>query len=771
MSPGTAGRDRDVDRWEIAAQTGRAPTVVDLTPDSNLQRVDDGGVGEWRSVGERPCFRLEAARGDISLPAGWYELTGHLASSEVADPCLLASHGGSKDKDDRIRLPQPDASGSIHGLVLFKYDVTALKFCPGGGLARFQMGRFRLHRASRSWALSHMLARASGSRGGSIVRGFTFLVDVLRQGISKAADALMTDYQRQVLPAQAAEYETWAARYDTLTATQMDELRARLTDAADAPLISILLPVYQTPDRWLRKCIDSVIAQVYPAWELCIVDDASPDSRVMATLEEYARRDDRIRIMRRSVNGHISAASNSALELARGDYVALLDHDDQLRPHALFEVAQAIMRSPGLALVYSDEDKLDASGCRMDPYFKPGWDPDLLRGQNYVCHFTTLRTDLVRSVGGFREGFEGSQDHDLILRCTEKLNPDQVEHIPKVLYHWRAIPGSTALSRDAKDYASSAGARAVDDHLRRMHPGARVEELTHGHFRVHWPLPATPPKVSLIVPTRDRVELLRGCVESILAKTSYPDFEIVVVDNRSSEPEALEYLAELESRERVRVLRYDAPFNYSAINNWAVRHCDGQVLGLINNDIEVISPDWLDEMASQALRPEVGAVGAMLYYPDDTIQHAGVILGIHGVAAHLYSGQPRGYPGHGGRARVAQEMSAVTGACLLVRRQSYEEVGGLSEDLEIAFNDIDFCLRLRAAGYRNVWTPFAELYHHESASRGLEDTEEKKQRFMREVEFMRERWGEQLLQDPAYNVNLSLTSLNSEVSAPPRRWA
>lgn len=351
------------------------------------------------------------------------------------------------------------------------------------------------------------------------------------------------------------------------------------------------------------------------------------------------------------------------------------------------------------------------------------------------------------------------------------MTPTQIHHVPKILYHWRAIEGSTALARDSKDYASAAGARAVADHLRRIGAGAEVEELPHGHFRVHWPLPDSPPKVSLVIPTRDRFELLRTCVESLLGSTNYPNLELVVVDNQSSEPQALAYLDELASRERVRVLRYDAPFNYSAINNWAVAQCDGELVGLVNNDIEVITPGWLREMASHALRAEVGAVGAMLYYPNDTIQHAGVIAGVYGVAGHLYAGMSRGYHGHGARAWVAQGLSAVTGACLLVRRSVFAEVGGLDERLSVAFNDIDFCLRLREHGYRNVWTPFAEMYHHESASRGSEDTDEKKARFALEVQFMLDRWKDVLSDDPAYNPNLSLQSLNFDLAFPPRARA
>ncbi|WP_262378637.1 glycosyltransferase family 2 protein [Luteimonas viscosa] len=585
--------------------------------------------------------------------------------------------------------------------------------------------------------------------------------------MSGAADALLRRYNlRHDLRPDA--YAAWVRHFDSFDGSDLAALRSRADTLGRVVEFSVLVPVYNTPEQWLRRCIESVLAQAYPHWQLCLADDASSDPAVSRVLEEYAAKDPRVRVVRRERNGHIARASNTALEMATGAYVALLDHDDELRPHALLEMAQAIAGDPALDLLYSDEDKLDGDGQRFDPYFKPDWDPDLLRSQNYVCHLSVIRTSLVRAVGGFRPGFEGSQDHDLVLRCSERIDPARIRHIPKVLYHWRAIEGSTALTRDAKDYAAAAGVRAVDEHLRRCHPGARAEELSHGHYRVRWPLPEAAPKVSLLVPTRDRANLLRTCVESIFERTDYPDFEVVVIDNQSSEPDALQYLAELDRRDRVRVLRFDAPFNYSAINNWAAGQCDGAVLGLVNNDIEVLSREWLSEMVSHAVRPGIGAVGAMLYYPDDTIQHAGVVLGVHGVAAHAYCGMPRGYPGHGGRVRVAQRLSAVTGACLVVRRSVFEQVGGLDESLQVAFNDIDFCLRVREAGYRNLWTPFAELYHHESASRGSEDTEEKRARFVGEVEAMLHRWSPQLRCDPAYNPNLSLSGLNSEYAFPPR---
>ena len=747
---------------------------VQLQPIKHLQPMMDASVpGMWEATGEDPCFRLVDRGTAVTLKSGWYRLRVRipLESGVIVAPAIYPDYGQGYAHDEMIRLPDPRSDGEIDGLLLLKYDVRTLRFDPTLRRARFRMASFDLARIGRVSALLRMFAGLRGSDGSGSWKAVAsaavgFVRTAARHGLSAAVSDLYA--VQPSMHAQRDNYADWVRRYDTIGRLELEGLRQRVRKLGDGPLISVVLPTYQTPETWLRRCLDSVLGQAYRNWELCIVDDASPDPRVRIVLEEYARRDARIRVMFRPDNGHIAEASNSALELASGEYVGLLDHDDELRPHTLLEMVETMRAHPDAALLYSDEDKIDAQGSRFDPNFKPDWNLDLLLSQNYVCHFTVIRTDLVRAVDGFRKGFEGSQDHDLVLRCTERLQPAQIRHIPKVLYHWRAIPGSTALTRDAKDYASSAGARAVAGHLDRCHPGARAEELSHGHYRVHWPLPDPVPKVSLIIPTRDRVELLRMCVESILDKTTYPDFELVVVDNQSTEAEALEYLAELEQRANVNVLRYDAPFNYSAINNWAVRQCDGAVIGLVNNDIEVISRDWLEEMVSQAIRPDVGAVGAMLYYPNDTIQHAGVALGVHGVAAHLYAGMPRGYPGHGGRARVAQTLSAVTGACLLVRRDRYEEVGGLDDALEVAFNDIDFCLRLRKAGYRNIWTPFAELYHHESASRGSEDTEEKRQRFAREIDLMQERWGPQLQCDPAYNLNFSLASQSCELASPPR---
>lgn len=758
--------------WKVSG--GASSRQVGAWADKQMCRVADETGEYWKASGERACFRIPESEIPGGLEAGWYELSGRLRARQAAPlhPCLYPSYLAPSDGDMQIGLPEPDSRGKVSTLVLFKYPVSDIRFCPSFVPAEFRIGEFQLKRLGRAGALWRMVKPepAEGLTGwfSVPVRMARFLLNAGRDGLSLASGELFRGYRRRINLPEASSYEEWYRRYDTLTEERIAMLRERSELlASTGPVISILLPTYQTPERWLRRCLDSVMAQVYPRWELCIADDASPDPKVVRTLEEYARRDRRIRFVRRETNGHISAASNSALELATGEYVGLLDHDDELRPHALLEMVEAIGSRDDVGLVYSDEDKLDMEGRRFDPYFKPDWDPDLLRGQNFVCHFTVIRRNLVLASGGFREGFEGSQDHDIILRCTEQLRPDQIRHIPKVLYHWRAIPGSTALTRDAKDYASSAGVRAVAEHLGRSCPGAEAQELSHGHYRVRWPLPEHPPKVSLIIPTRDKVELLRLCISSIQERSTYPNYQIVIMDNGSSTAETLSYLESLTAEERIRVVRHDAPFNYAELNNTALSYCDGDVIGLVNNDIEVITPDWLEEMVSQALRPDVGAVGAMLYYPNDTIQHAGVMLGIHGVAAHIYAGLPRGYPGHGGRARVQQTMSAVTGACLILRRSVYEQAGGLDERLAVAFNDIDLCLRVRDLGYRNIWTPFAELYHHESASRGQEDSPEKRERFASEVRYMMKRWGKELMSDPAYNLNLSLQHTDSRLAFPP----
>ncbi|MEO5961611.1 MAG: glycosyltransferase family 2 protein, partial [Opitutaceae bacterium] len=597
-------------------------------------------------------------------------------------------------------------------------------------------------------------------------------------------------------PLDFTSYEKWIEVYDRHTAATLLAQTTQAAAFARQPLISIIVPVYNTPERWLRRAIDSVRAQTYSRWELCLADDASPEPHVRPLLEAFAAEDTRIKVTFRSENGHISAASNSALELVTGDFVGLLDHDDELAPNALFEVAAALNLRPDTDYLYSDEDKIDEDGRRFEPYFKPDWQHDLFVGQNYPSHLTVYRTVLVRAVGGFRVGYEGSQDWDLALRIVERTTPERIVHIPKVLYHWRAIPGSTALQLAEKNYPLEAARRALGDHFARLGETVELVPVPGDHWRVKRPLPDPAPRISLVIPTRNGLKFLRRCIDSILEKTNYPNYEILVVDNGSDDRDTLDYLSEVARASRpcpsgkgvppvgsppppasglppptarVRVIHYPGAFNYSAINNHGVAHTDAPLIGLLNNDLEVIDGGWLSEMVSHAIRPEIGCVGAMLYYPNDTIQHAGVVLGVGGVAGHAFREFPRGTEGKFNRARLVQNYSCVTAACLVVRKSIYEQVGGLDEQaLAVAFNDIDFCLKVRAAGYRNLWTPFAELYHHESASRGADDTAEKAERFQSEVETMLRRWGAELQSDPAYNPNLTLELNDFSLASPPR---
>ena len=564
-------------------------------------------------------------------------------------------------------------------------------------------------------------------------------------------------------------YKAWIERYASPDTVARKRRVARVEKLARRPLISVLMPVYNPPPALLDEAIWSVRRQLYPVWELCIADDASSDPAVREVLERHRGADCRIHVVFRDQNGHISRASNAALDLAQGEFIALLDHDDMLSEDALFHVAEAIEVTPGVGLLYSDEDKLDTSGERYDPYFKCELNYELLLAQNMICHLGVYRTAVVRALGGFRTGFEGAQDYDLALRVIEQLTPKQVVHIPRVLYHWRAISGSTALSEGEKNYAAEAGRRAVQDHLDRTGLEGRVVAAPESPAlnRVVLARLQNPPLVSIIIPTRDRVDLLKMCIDSILERSTYPNYEIVVVDNGSAEEATFGYLQSLPAK-HVRVLRDDGEFNFSRINNEGARFSRGELLCLMNNDIEILTPDWLEEMVSFALRPDVGCVGARLWYPDGRLQHGGVIIGLGGVAGHSHKYIPRGHPGYFYRAVLHQSLSAVTAACLLIRREVFDKVSGLDESLAVAFNDVDFCLRVREAGFRNVWTPYAEMNHHESASRGYEDNPEKQARFARECSVIQSRWGELLMEDPAYSPNLTLASEDFAIAWPPR---
>ncbi|RUO45764.1 glycosyltransferase family 2 protein [Idiomarina aquatica] len=575
-----------------------------------------------------------------------------------------------------------------------------------------------------------------------------------------ANEKLYTDYDAHLEPkANKVSYKDWIKQVELPSLPSKKQVQRDIQQWQHKPLFSIVMPTYNTDEQYLRECIESVLNQSYPYIEFCIADDNSPKPHVVKVIDEYAKADSRVKVVKRVENGHISRATNSAIEVATGDYIVLLDHDDMLAKHALYFMAEAINHHPDAKILYSDEDKIDQEGNRSSPHFKCDWNPDLFFSQNYVSHLGVYKTEIIKKIGGFRTGVEGSQDQDLLLRCLSHVKDNEIHHIPRILYHWRMLEGSTALASGEKSYTTEAGIKALQDYFTDNGPsGVKVEAgLVPNTYKVNWPLPDKAPKVSLLIPTRDRKAITEVAVRSILEKTTYPNYEIVILDNGSVEPETLSFFRQIqEEDERVSVLRYDHPFNYSAINNFGVKQTSGELVGLINNDIEVINPEWLTEMVSHAIRPDIGCVGAKLYYSNGQIQHGGVILGIGGVAGHSHKYFDTSASGYFSRLKLTQNLSAVTAAVLIVRRNTYLKVGGLNEkDLKVAFNDVDFCLKVRQAGYRNLWTPYAELYHHESISRGHEDTKEKKDRFKTEVNYMVTIWGGILTQDPFYNPHLT----------------
>ena len=605
---------------------------------------------------------------------------------------------------------------------------------------------------------------------GVVLRAPRFVLRSLREGPRASLDRLrrISDPLRF-----SVDYEAWLSAFAT-TAEEKVAMAAWAQALPDPPRIAVVMPVYNPRPEWLQQAIDSVRQQLYPHWQLCIADDCSSDSKIRPLLETAMAEDPRIQVVFRERNGHISASSNSALELVQAPWVALLDHDDLLPDDALIWVAQAIQEHPDARLLYSDEDKLEPNGKRSNPYFKSAWNPVLMEGQNMFSHLGVYATELMRQVGGFREGYEGSQDYDLVLRCSDRLRPDQIVRIPRVLYHWRVHAESTAAGSKAKPYAQIAAERALTDHFERSElPLKQLSCLPQG-FRAQLQPPDPLPLVSVVIPTRNGLSVLKPCLDSLLAKTHYSALEVLVVDNGSDDPATLCFLDDLQQRDqRVRVLKDPSPFNYSALNNLAVSEAKGELICLLNNDIEVIQSDWLEEMVSQLQRPGVAAVGAKLLFPNRKVQHAGVFLGLGGVAAHGHRGFDGGERGYFGRANLAQEVSAVTAACLLVRRSAWQQVGGLdAEHLAVAFNDVDFCLRLHEAGHRIVYTPFAVLLHHESVSRGDDLAPEQVERFQREEAWMHQRWGEQLQNDPYYNPNLTLADSNFSLAWPARvkRW-
>ncbi len=551
-----------------------------------------------------------------------------------------------------------------------------------------------------------------------------------------------------------ASYPNWLARNEVL---DIEAMTQEIATFHYQPKISIAMPVYNVEEKWLRLCIDSILNQVYTNWELCMADDASTDPNVKKILTEYQQLDERIRVVFREQNGHISEATNSALEIATGEFVALLDNDDELAINAFYEVVKVLNENPELDLIYSDEDKIDMDGNRSDPAFKPDWSPDLLLGTNYISHLGVYRRSILEEIGGFRKGYEGSQDYDLVLRFTEKTTKERITHIPKVLYYWRMLPTSTAVDQGSKGYAFEAGLRAVQDALvRRGINGHATHGAANGLYDVYYDIESEK-LVSIIIPTKNGYKDVQRCVSSIIEKTTYQNYEIIMADNGSTDPKMHELYAEFEQQlpGRFFVESIDIPFNFSTINNRAAKKAHGEYLLFLNNDTEVITENWLTLMVSFAQQERIGCVGAKLLYPNNTVQHAGVILGLGGVAGHGHYGYPHGDLGYFGRLAINVNYSAVTAACLLMKKADFDAVGGFEEAFTVAFNDVDLCLKVQALGRDNVWLHEAELYHFESQTRGYDDKGKKKKRFEQEKVMMEEKWGPLIENDPFYNPNLT----------------
>lgn len=524
------------------------------------------------------------------------------------------------------------------------------------------------------------------------------------------------------------------------------------------PKISIVVPLYRTPKKYLKEFIKSVMRQTYSNWELCLSDGSGSNSPITGVLKEYEKKDKRIKVVYNKEPLQISENTNAALEIATGDYIAFADHDDLLAPNAFYECVKIINKNPEVEMIYTDEDKITMDGKQhFMPHFKTDFNLDLLRSVNYICHLCVVKKSLYEKVGKLNSEFDGAQDYDFVFRCIEKTK--NIVHIPKILYHWRAHKDSTAENPESKNYAFEAGRRAIAAHLKRMGIEGEVFSLEmKGSYRVKYKLKEEP-LVSVIIPTKDHIDDLDKCLKSLEEINAYDNIEYIIVENNSEKEETFEYYKKIEKENlKVKVVYWkEKGFNYPSINNLGVKSSKGDYLLFLNNDTEIRNADCIEELVSQCQRKEVGAVGARLYYEDGTIQHAGVIIGVGGVAGHAFLGYDHDASGYFGRIKLLQDYSAVTAACIMVKRKVYEEVKGFDEEYAVAFNDVDLCLKICQAGYLIVYDPYVELNHYESKSRGYEDTEEKIRRFNSEIALFQKRWKTFLKAgDPYYNPNLTL---------------
>ncbi|MGL6290797.1 MAG: glycosyltransferase family 2 protein [Silanimonas sp.] len=665
----------------------------------------EGAVFTW--AGADPQLLLVPENGG-AWPAGWYafELDCTVRSGILLAPQLFPDFGDGFADATRIDLEEPDADGRIRQVLLFSKEVKSLRFDPSIAPADVVGLAVQMRPLGRWGAFSSMLRRCSTGRGRRHALRVMLAVSaaIRRGGLSGIGSELQRRYREELRIARI-DYGSWS--------------KAAVTQEGDrrGEVISVVMPTWNTPIAFLDAAVASVVAQGFQDWELCIADDASTDVRVRQRLRELASSDPRIRVRFRESQGGIAAATNDALALARGAFVAFLDHDDVLASNALGRMSEALRRGGG-DVAYSDHDYLSPDGRRCSPYFKPDWSPDLFLAQMYMGHLIVARRALVASVGGVRSDVDGSQDYDLMLRLVGA--GATVVHVPEVLYHWRQHAGSTAGDPGSKPYAHDAGRRALQAYLDARSPGARADDGRWLFcYDVRYPVPSPAPLASIIIPTRDRLDLLEPCVRTLLSQTDYPAFEVVVVDNGSQDAETLAWLRDAPAADpRLRVIRADEPFNWSRLNNRGVKAARGDVLVFLNNDTEIIDGGWLRRLVEHSLRPEVATVGPLLLYPDRTIQHAGVVVGIGGWADHPFKGLP---PEHHQDLFVSpmlrRNVLAVTGACMAIARDTFERLGGFDESFVVCGSDVELGLRAHRRGLWNVYVPEAALIHHESKTR------------------------------------------------------
>lgn len=735
-------------------------TILDIVPQAflikPLENVEKISRSKWLCLNNDPQLHLKSP----IFIKGWYSINmkvGFINSDEIQIAKFYPDYGQGFSEEDAFILPHRHVK-TTYKVIYLKERPKTLRFDPVESKIDFSIEELKFYPLTKKTAKAFMLERIGRSHPAyNKLLAHDIEAKLMPNGMQDLNKSVLLAYNETFSTSYSdTSYQGWIKRQKNEQQYYLESLVATIKPSN---LISILLPTYNSNTKYLASCITSVLQQSYKHWELCIVDDGSSELAHIGLIQSFVEQDKRIKFHKKQDNTHICDATNACLKMAKGSYVMLLDHDDMLAPHALLVMETTLQQSPALCLIYADEDKIDTHNLRFDPHFKSEWNQDLLYSQNYIGHPTLLKKDLLESIGGFRKGFEGSQDHDVLIRFTSNLAAHQIHRIPDILYHWRAHEESTAKNLNAKNYTTNAGIKALQDHFDQQNTKISV---TQGKFpntyKTNWPIPSPEPLVSLIIPTHNGYDILKTCINSILDKTTYTHYEIIIVDNRTTCNKTLNFIKKVEQNNKhIRSIQWNKPFNFSAINNFAVSQAKGTIVGLVNNDIEVISQDWLTEMVSHAVRPEIGCVGAKLYYPNNTIQHAGVILGLGGVAGHSHKHHPRASRGYFDRLSLVQNLSAVTAACLIVKKEIYHQVEGLDEkNLPIAFNDVDFSIKVREAGYRNLWTPFAELYHHESISRGGEDTPEKRKRADKEILFMKKKWHAHLNPDPAYNPNLTL---------------